>query len=109
MRINQAMTKVQRKSIFLFGVFAFAGGLVSCSHEPVIAEAKNVKVAREKPSSSCEEIGLVTGKTASDKETVVDAIEDMKLDAAKRGANFVRMQSTGAMGTSVSGTAYHCE
>jgi hypothetical protein len=82
--------------------------LLGCSHQPVVPEAKNVKVARENASSDCVEIGRVTGQVKTTTGTIEQAIEDMKLDAARRGANYVRMESTGAMGTSASGTAYQC-
>ncbi len=82
--------------------------LTACSSQPVVPEAKNVKVARENPDSDCTEIGKVQGSVSRNKGTIEQAIEDMKLDAARRGANYVRMETTGAMGTSTSGTAYHC-
>jgi hypothetical protein len=88
-------------ALFLF----FASG---CSHQPVIPEAKNVKIARENPDDDCREIGRVTGQVKTMSGSIEQAIDDMKLDAARRGANFVRMEATGAMGTSVSGTAYQC-
>jgi hypothetical protein len=100
---------------FIASCAPFAGTAVAalifssaCSHQPIIPEAKNVVIAREMPSSKCTEIGAVKGYVATTTGTLEQAIEDMKLDAARRGANFVLMQSTGAMGTSASGTAYVC-
>ena len=82
--------------------------LAACSSQPVIPEAKNVEVSRNEADKDCKEIGRVQGSVSSTKGKIEDAIEDMKLDAARRGANYVRMEATGAMGTSVSGTAYQC-
>lgn len=82
--------------------------LSSCSHQPVIPEAKNVKIARENPPSDCVEIGRVTGQVKTMAGSITQAVDDMKLDAARKGANYVRMEATGAMGTSASGTAYKC-
>ena len=82
--------------------------LTACSSQPIVPEAKNIKLARENPSKDCREIGPVQGSVSSNKGTIEQAIEDMKLDAARKGANYVRMESTGAYGTSASGTAYQC-
>ena len=71
-------------------------------------EAKNIKLSRENPDKDCREIGRVQGSVSTTKGTLEQAIEDMKLDAAKKGANYVRMESTSAYGTSASGTAYQC-
>lgn len=82
--------------------------LAACSHQPIIPEAKNVDVKRENPPGDCREIGRVLGQVRTTAGSIEQAIDDMKLDAARRGANYVRIESTGAMGTSVSGTAYQC-
>ena len=78
----------------------------ACSSQPVMMGAKDVKISREFPDSSCVEIGKVLGSVTTSKGTTEQAIEDMKLDAARKGANYVRRESTGAMGTSAAGTAY---
>jgi len=82
--------------------------LSACSHQAIVPEAKNVKIARENPPSDCREIGHVLGQVKTTAGSIEQAIDDMKLDAARKGANYVRMESTGAMGTSASGTAYQC-
>ena len=82
--------------------------LAACSHQAIIPEAKNVKIARENPPSDCREIGRVLGQVRTTAGSIEQAVDDMKLDAARKGANYVRMESTGAMGTSASGTAYQC-
>ena len=80
----------------------------ACTHEAIIPDGKNVTVQREPVNSKCAEIGKVQGSVATTTGTIEQAIEDMKLDASRQGANYVHMESTGAMGTSVSGIAYHC-
>ncbi len=82
--------------------------LNSCANQPVVPDGKSIKLARENPSSSCREMGKVYGKVSTSSGTVDQAIEDMKLDAARKGANYVRMEATGAMGTAVEGTAFSC-
>lgn len=88
--------------------FGFPLLLVACSHQPVIPDARDVKIARENPADDCQEIGRVQGSVKTSSGSIEQAVDDMKLDAARKGANYVRMESTGAMGTSASGTAYKC-
>jgi hypothetical protein len=80
----------------------------ACSHQPIVPKADNVKLARENPSKDCREIDRVQGSVSSSHGTIEQAIEDMKLDASRKGANYVRMESTSAYGQSVSGTAFNC-
>lgn len=79
-----------------------------CSSQPIVPEAKNITLKREEPASDCREIGPVQGSVSTVKGTIEQAIEDMKLDAARKGANYVRMEQTSALGTSVNGTAFQC-
>ncbi|RYZ66214.1 MAG: DUF4156 domain-containing protein [Proteobacteria bacterium] len=102
------MKHTNRKSLIAFVSFLLSTAVVGCSSQPVVPEAKNVKVAREEADSDCREIGRVQGSVKTATGTIEQAIEDMKLDAARKGANYVRMEQTGAMGTSASGTAYQC-
>jgi Domain of unknown function (DUF4156) len=98
-----AMTIIPAVLLATAGIF-----LSSCSSQPIIPEAKNVKLARENPPAKCIEIGKVQGSVKTTAGKIEDAIEDMKLDAARKGANYVRMEATSAYGTSTSGTAYQC-
>ncbi len=82
--------------------------LISCSSQPIVPTAESVTVSREDADKDCREIGRVIGNTSTANGTIEQAIEDMKLDAARKGANFVRIESTGAMGSSIAGTAYQC-
>ncbi|MCM2281310.1 MAG: DUF4156 domain-containing protein [Bdellovibrionaceae bacterium] len=83
--------------------------LAGCSSHPVVPDKEAVKVSRDDADKDCRELGPVQGSVTTTKGTVEQAIDDMKLDAARKGANYVRMQATSAMGTSVSGTAYICQ
>jgi hypothetical protein len=82
--------------------------LSSCSSTPVVPAAKNVKVSRDDADKDCREIGPVQGTVQTKSGTIEEAIEDMKLDAARKGANYVRMETTSSYGTSSQGTAYYC-
>ncbi len=92
--------------LVLLGTFSLV--IAACSHQALIPAARNVKIARENPPADCQEIGRVQGSVKTVAGSIEQAIDDMKLDAARKGANFVRMEATGAMGTSTSGTAYKC-
>jgi Flp pilus assembly protein TadD len=98
------MTSVVRITIFVPLILLFS----ACSNRPVVPEAKSVTVQREEADKKCKEIGRVQGSVTSHGGSVEQAIEDMKLDAARKGANYVRMEATSALGSSVSGTAYSC-
>lgn len=100
------MTKQLIHASFL--ACCLAALVTACSSQPIVPEAKNITLSRENPSAKCVEIGKVQGTVKSAHGTIEQAIEDMKLDAARKGATYVRMESTGAYGTSASGTAYQC-
>lgn len=97
-----------KKSLLPLVTTLVMSALAGCSHQAIVPEARNVKIARENPPSNCAVLGPVTGKTKTMSGSIEQAIDDMKLDAARKGANYVRMESTGAMGTTASGTAYQC-
>ncbi len=78
------------------------------SAPPVKPESKNVEVSRDPADDDCKEIGSVEGRTVSSKGNFEEALEDLKADAAGKGANFVQIRKTGAMGTAVRGMAYLC-
>ena len=81
----------------------------ACSSPPVLPEKKDIKVSREAPSSSCKDLGLIEGRTQKINGTSAEALEDMKGEAIKKGANYVKMETMGALGTSVRGEAYFCD
>jgi hypothetical protein len=80
----------------------------SCSHQAIVPEAKNVRIAREEPSRNCKNLGHVEGSVITAHGKIEDAIEDMKLDAARKGANYVQMGQTSALGKNVAGVAFQC-
>lgn len=88
----------------------FAGTLffVACGSHPIKPVGENIKVSREDAASDCREIGAVEGRNQAVTGTFEQALEDLKLDAARKGANFVRIGQTSGTGTAVRGTAYFC-
>ena len=83
-------------------------GLVGCGSPAIKPEAKNVEVTRGKVDSDCRSLGPVEGRTISAKATFEDALENLKLDAARKGATDVQIEATSAIGTAVRGEAFFC-
>jgi hypothetical protein len=82
--------------------------LSACASRSVLPDVKEVKVSREVPSPKCREIGKMTGTTMSTKGTNEDALNDLKRDAANKGANYVVVKEYSSYGTSVTGIGYEC-
>lgn len=80
----------------------------ACASRSVLPDVKEVKVSREAPSKKCTEIGELVGRTATVKGTQEQALEDLKKEAANKGANYVMVKQYSAYGTSVTGVAYEC-
>lgn len=89
-------------------LLAFLASLGACSHQPLVPEGKNVTARREDPAPTCENLGAVEGRNRDLKGDVEKAIEDLKNEAAKKGANYVRVEATSGYGNSVRGTAFRC-
>jgi len=83
--------------------------LDACSSHPIKPEASNVKVSRDEADKDCKDLGKVEGRVKNIKGTFEEALEDLKTDAARKGANYVRIAQSGSLGQSVSGDAYFCE
>lgn len=93
----------------LITTLALSVSFLGCSSRPVTADKKEIKVSREAPSKDCKEIGKLTGTTQSTKGTQEQALEDLKQEAANKGANYVIVKQYSDAGTSVTGIAYECE
>lgn len=82
--------------------------LSACASRSILPSTQEVKVSREQPSSKCKEIGNLTGSTSSVKGTPEQAVEDLKREAANKGANYVVVKQYSDYGTAVTGVAYEC-
>ena len=82
--------------------------LSACASRSVLPDIKEVKVSREAPSAKCKEMGAITGTTTSAKGTQEQALEDLKHEAANKGANYVMVKQFSSYGTNVTGVAYEC-
>ena len=87
----------------LLGLFTFG-----CSSSPYIPKSDDVVVKKEAPSEKCTELGPVRGRVGTVTGTIEQATEDIKKEAATKGANYVRFEQASAYGTELTGTAYKC-
>lgn len=88
----------------LWFIFSLSG----CGSQPIRPEAENIEVTREPVGENCHSIGPVEGRTISAKGTFDEALENLKLDAARKGANTVKIEATSAIGTAVRGEGFIC-
>ena len=97
---------------------------IGCAAKPLNSGAASVKVAPTKADSSCtyvgpvsgDEGGWLTGGYTSHKNLEVGAMNDIRNEAHKMGANYVELitNRAGNVGfnqtsTVLSGNAYHCK
>ncbi len=93
----------------VFAILTLSMVLSGCGSHPVLPQKDDIKVSRDTPSSSCKSLGLVEGRTKKISGTTEDALDDLKGEAIKKGANYVKMEMMGALGTSIRGEAFFCE
>ena len=79
-----------------------------CASQSIMADKEDVKVSREPADKDCQELGKVTGSSLSAKATQEEVLEDMKQNAANKGANYVVVEQYSDMGSAVTGVAYKC-
>ena len=83
--------------------------LGACSTNPVLPKKDDIKISREAPTDACQDLGSIEGRTTKMNGKTEDALEDMKEEAIKKGANYVKIETIGALGTSVRGNGYYCK
>lgn len=82
--------------------------LSACGSQPIIPEKDDVRVSREAPSSECENLGTLVGKTMHASGGKQAALDDLKEQAANKGATDIQVHQYSDMGTSVTGTLFQC-
>lgn len=92
-----------KKICYIILTIVFAG----CASKPLL-EKSDIKLTRDEPSKSCQSFGSIEVKSLSIKPDEKKLMEELKEEARKKGANFVKVQGLGAQGTSVRGEAYAC-
>lgn len=86
-------------------VLAFVG----CKSHEILPEKIEVEVSREKPDKNCKLIGPVTGSVTTIGQGSEKALENMKTDASRKGANYVHYEMSSATGAALKGTGYFCD
>ncbi len=79
-----------------------------CSSHPVLPEKSDIKVSRDNPSDKCKNLGAIEGRSRKVNAKPEDALEDLKEEAIRKGADYVRIETMGAQSTTIRGTAYFC-
>lgn len=82
---------------------------LGCGSHPVLPEKSDIKVSRENPDSDCKSLGPIEGRSLKVDAKYEDALEDLKSEAVQKGANFVQVQTLGALGGAIRGEAYFCD
>ena len=82
--------------------------LSACSHEAMTPDTSALTVSKDNPPAKCAEIGPVTGTTQGIGEGSEAALSDLKKEASKRSANYLKVGTYSGYGGSVNGTAYRC-
>jgi hypothetical protein len=89
-------------------VFFAAVTLFGCSSRSIKPDIDQVKVSRNEPSAKCRDIGVIEGTTLTAQGTQDEAINDLKHEAANKGANYIWVKQFSSYGTAVTGRAYEC-
>ena len=90
-------------------VFLVSALLFSCSSHPVLPQTSDIKVSREEAAKGCEFISSIEGRSTKINDTAENVLEDLKREAVKKGANYVKLETMGAQGTAIKGSAYFCK
>lgn len=101
------------------GLAMLAFILGGCNSNAMNPQAERVRVSPNPPAKNCSFKGAVTGQSAtfisSDRNLDQDAMNDMRMQAAKLGANYVQIPLTASGGYNadqtkirVNGNAFHC-
>lgn len=96
------------KNFFSYSVIAAGLIFSGCKGYEILPDKIEVKVGREVPDDDCREVGPVNGSVSKISGTSEEALENMKKDAARKGANFVLYESASGTGTAMKGIAYSC-
>lgn len=81
--------------------------LAACASKPLL-EKDDIKVTRDAADPKCQNLGPIEGRTITIKGTQNEAMENLKEEAMKKGANFVQTEVVGAQGKVIRGTAFRC-
>ncbi len=81
--------------------------LSGCASKPLI-DHDDIKVTRDEPSKSCQDMGAIEVRSISLKVDEKKLLEELKTEARKKGADYVKVETLGAQTTAIRGQAYNC-
>lgn len=82
--------------------------LASCSHMSNLPDEDNVTISREDAKANCTFLGKLEGRSLSKVPKPEDALNDLKMEAVNKGANYLTVKEYSANRTAVTGLAYKC-
>jgi hypothetical protein len=92
----------------ILAVLALVVMFSGCSSHPVLPEKSDIKVSRDNPSDKCKNLGAIEGRSRKVNAKPEDALEDLKEEAVRKGADYVRIETMGAQSATIRGTAFFC-
>lgn len=92
---------------FMFIMLALI--LSSCGSHPVLPTTKDITVSREAADKDCRDLGMIEGRSTKINATSEEVLEDLKKESVRKGANYVKVETMGAMNSALRGRAYFCE
>lgn len=94
------------RSFFILSTLALF--FTACSSHPVLPEKSDIKVSRDMPSEKCKDLGPIEGRSIKINAKPEEALVDLKNEAIKKGADYVKIETIGAQSSVIRGTAYFC-
>lgn len=82
--------------------------LTACTSHPVIPEKSDIIVSRNEAAENCKSLGPIEGRSNRVNATPAEALDDLKAEAIKKGANYIKIETMGALASAVRGMAYIC-
>lgn len=82
--------------------------VTACHTVEKFPESKDVNTGANVPNKDCREIGSIRGRANSKTPNMEEALKDLKMEAANKGANYVQIKEKSGYGTEVVGLAFNC-
>ena len=95
------------KNRILATIFS-ASSIMGCASMSNLPVEENVKVTLQDADKDCTFISKVEGRSNSKVPKQDEALQDLKQEAANKGANYLVVKEYSGLGTAVTGLAYKC-
>ena len=81
----------------------------ACAHQrSILPDVRDVQVSRKAADPKCRALGEIEGRAPTASGTSIDALADLKREAAAKGANYLVVKEYSTYGTAVTALAYEC-